>query len=116
MFKNEPLTDFTVADNRERFANALDRLESRLKIAPLKAGSIINGEHILSGEKCEREDPSTPSVIVGNTYFADAASVQKALAVVQAGQPAWKMTPAEKRAGILKQTAHIMRERKFDLA
>ncbi|MDM8348151.1 CoA-acylating methylmalonate-semialdehyde dehydrogenase [Pseudomonas sp. sp1636] len=61
---------------------------------------LINGEHISSERTADVYNPSTGEVI-HRVALADCATVQQAIDAAQAAYPAWRKTPAAKRAQIM---------------
>ncbi len=115
MFKNEPLTDFTVEANRKEMHSALTALEAKISSGSLQAFPIISGNEIKSGKKFEREDPSDTDTLIGTTHFATVENADAALKSLAAYSGTWRRTPANERAAVLHKAASIMRQRKFHL-
>lgn len=115
-FRNEPLTDFTVAANRERFRAALARIAARIAEGPYRAAPIIDGKELTQGERYERVDPADNDIVVGTTTFCTAADAQRAVQVLLSGQPAWDDFGYEKRAACIARAGDLMADERFDLA
>jgi RHH-type proline utilization regulon transcriptional repressor/proline dehydrogenase/delta 1-pyrroline-5-carboxylate dehydrogenase len=109
-FNNEPLTDFAIPENREKFKTALTRFKFQKEIKPIIGGSEIQTESIL-----KRENPSQKNQIVSQVYMANEALTEKAVTLAHQGWKAWKTTPPETRALLLEKLADLMTVRKFDL-
>ncbi|WP_240911454.1 L-glutamate gamma-semialdehyde dehydrogenase [Paludisphaera soli] len=113
-FRNEPVTDFARAENREAMAEALRQVEAELgRTYPL----MVDGRAVETPERlAESLDPSRTSRVVGRVATADAGHADRALAVARAAVASWSSTPVEERAEVLVRAAAIMRSRKFELA
>lgn len=109
-FKNEALTDFTRAENRQAQMEALEQVKSELgQTYPL----IIGGEKIINEATFASVNPSQPGQVIG--YFA-LASVEQADEAVKAAAAAfetWKRVAAEERAGYLFAAADLLKQRRF---
>ncbi|MBI3948816.1 MAG: L-glutamate gamma-semialdehyde dehydrogenase, partial [Armatimonadetes bacterium] len=112
-FHNEPETDFAVAENRERMAEAIARVRAELgRRYPL----VINGDEVNTDEVLTRPNPSNAAEIVGVIAAAGPKEAECAIAAARAAFPAWRDTPAGERADILFRTARVLRRRRFELA
>jgi RHH-type proline utilization regulon transcriptional repressor/proline dehydrogenase/delta 1-pyrroline-5-carboxylate dehydrogenase len=112
-FRNEPLNDFSQSEPREAIRMSLEQLKPFIGASyPL----VIGGERVETAQQIESRNPSHRSQVVGR---AASASVDHAVATVDAAKkafPAWRDTPVEKRAAILRRAAEIMRRRRFELS
>ena len=112
-FHNEPLTDFTRPEAREKMRVALEQVRSRLGgDYPL----IIGGRPVKTSDSLLSEDPGRSGVIVGHTARATPALAKEAIASAKAAAPAWEATPAADRAAVLQRAAAIMRRERFVLS
>ncbi len=112
-FENEPDRRFVSDAEQAAFAAALDRVRSQLgKHYPL----IIGGAAVNTQASLTSTNPANPKQIIGTTASAGAAEVDRAVAAAAAAFPAWRDTPVEKRAAILRRAAQIMRDRRDELA
>jgi alpha-ketoglutaric semialdehyde dehydrogenase len=80
--------------------------------------NFIGGQWIESASRqtFENINPADTSELIGTFQRSTAADVGAAVAEAKAAWPAWKRTPPPKRAEILYRAAHILAERKEDLA
>ena len=113
-FRNEPVTDFAIAENRQAMTRAIEEVRQKLgQTYPL----LIAGQEICGNLRLlDSSDPSRSSRIVSRTAAATAEHAQKAIAAARSAVPAWAATPARDRAGVLVKAAGIMRQRRFELA
>lgn len=114
-FRNEPFTDFSVADNAAKMRAAIDKMRSELGTEyPI----IINGEKIKLEGKFESINPAKRAEVVG--VFSDGDTdpelVERAMTAALDAFKKWKDVPYTERADYLFKIADIMRERKFDLS
>jgi 1-pyrroline-5-carboxylate dehydrogenase len=112
-FKNEPLTDFSKAKNRNAMERALAKVESELgREYPL----IIDGKRKKLRSKFVSIDPADPSRALGVYQKADPKSAEQAVAAALKRFESWRFVKASKRASYLFKMARIMRRRKLELA
>lgn len=116
MFKNEALLDFTIAHNRTALAEALSRLQVKLKKGPCMVSPVIGGHAVTCSETVESVDPADPDLTIGSIGFASAADATRAVQVAKAAAPRWSAKAYSERAQILRDAAKIMRGKKFDLS
>ena len=113
-FRNEPVADFAIAENRQAMSRAIEAVRSRLgQTYPLLiAGREIRGDLGL----LDALDPSRSSRIVSRTVTATAEHARQAVAAARSALPTWAATPARDRANVLLRAAVLMRQRRFELA
>ncbi|WP_432822941.1 L-glutamate gamma-semialdehyde dehydrogenase [Trichloromonas sp.] len=113
VFCNEPAVDFTVAAQRQAFADAIARVRSRLgQTYPL----FIDGKEVKTEELLPSTNPADPAQLVGEVCLAGVKELEQAIAAAKRAFPAWRDTPAEQRADYLFKAAEAARARVFDLA
>jgi 1-pyrroline-5-carboxylate dehydrogenase len=110
-FKNEPLTDFALPSHREAMGRALDSVRSQLG-RPYSL--IIDGKSRKSRSTFPSINPSRPKEVVGILPNADRSMADAALETARKVFPVWSQTPVRGRAQILRQMAHLLRQRKFE--
>jgi 1-pyrroline-5-carboxylate dehydrogenase len=112
-FRNEPLTDFTVAHNRQAFQAALDRVKAEIgRSYPL----LIGGEEVYLDATFPSLNPARPAEVLG--HFAK-AGVEQAEQAMQAALKAfadWRYVPLSTRARYLLGAAAEMRRRKHEFS
>ncbi len=112
-YKPEPFTDFTNADNRAAFEEALALVKSQFdRVYPL----IIGGEKIFTEQKITSYNPANKTEVVGVVSKADTALAERAMQVAVAKFAEWKEWPADARARLLFKAAAIMRRRKHEFS
>lgn len=112
-YRPEPLTDFSVEENRKAFELALKKVRSELgNEYPL----IINGEKIFTKEKIISYNPSKKDEVVGYVSKASQAQAEKAVQEAAKVFEEWKNWPADARARLLFKAAAIMRRRKHEMS
>jgi len=116
MFQNEPLTDFTIAANRDQFRAALQAVEDRILGGGFRTGPIIEGKESFTGRSIASLDPSRSATTVGTVFLASAAEADRAIEVLRQGQAGWAGLPAKSRADIIRRAGALMRERRLALA
>ncbi|MFA7403906.1 MAG: proline dehydrogenase family protein [Pelobacteraceae bacterium] len=112
-FANEPMVDFTRADHRVAFPEAIARLRSQpAGICPL----FIGGSDSVTDDRISSRNPAHPSEILGQVCQAGIPEVDCAIRSASDALPAWRDTPHRDRATFLLNAAGIARGRIFDLA
>jgi delta 1-pyrroline-5-carboxylate dehydrogenase len=112
-FANEPPTDFTRPENRERFRAALGEVLGQLgRSYPL----VLGGEDIAPAETFASYDPGDSARAIGWFPRTTPGDARRALAVARDALAGWSSTPAQDRAAVLVRAAALFRRRKFTLA
>ena len=113
-FRNEPISDFAKAENRQAMAEALRKVEAQLGQTH---SLLINGEYVETpGHWIDSHDPSHSSRLLGRVAAAKAEHADAALTAALAAADSWGSVPADERAAILVRAAAILRDRRFELA
>jgi len=114
-YRPEPLTDFSVEENRAAFAAALERIQ------PLIGASypmVIDGEQVASetGAELSSINPARPSQVIGTFAQGGIATADRAIAAATRAFPAWAQVPVAERAQYLITAAAEMRRRKHEFS
>lgn len=112
-FANEPHMDFSHAEARDAFAEAIAAVRARL---PVYEPLVIDGDRIDTGEGIRIQSPSDLSLTVGESACAAAAEVSQAIAAACRAFGSWSLASAAERAEILLRAAGIARRRRLELA
>jgi 1-pyrroline-5-carboxylate dehydrogenase len=112
-FKNEPLTDFSTAENARKMKAALTKVRAELG---REYDMVIGDKLIKTTEKIKSVNPAKPSEVVGVFQSAGREHVEPAIQAAQQAFETWKRTSVEQRASLLHTVAGILRERKFEFA
>ncbi|HEY2585020.1 MAG TPA: L-glutamate gamma-semialdehyde dehydrogenase [Tepidisphaeraceae bacterium] len=116
-FRNEPLTDFSIAANRDAMSAALKDLHERISRGTRDAFPlIINGERISNDRTIDSANPSHSNQVIGQCTAATVTDVERAIQAAKAAFPAWRDTAVGHRAALLFRSAEILRRRRFELA
>ena len=111
-FRNEPFTDFSVAENAEAMLAAIEQVKNELALEyPL----VINGEKITLEDKFQSFNPANRSQIVGVFSEADVDAenlVGQAIESATNAFQTWKKVSPATRAEYLFKAAEIIRARK----
>jgi 1-pyrroline-5-carboxylate dehydrogenase len=112
-FTNEPFIDFSKPENRKAMEAALKKVASEFgKEYPI----WLNGQRVTTAEKRMSTNPSRPMEIIGIFQHAGSDMAKQAVEAASKYFDTWKKVPAQERAKYIFRAAHIIRERKFDLA
>jgi RHH-type proline utilization regulon transcriptional repressor/proline dehydrogenase/delta 1-pyrroline-5-carboxylate dehydrogenase len=112
-FQNEPLWDWTLAENRERLAEALRRVRKGL---PRKVSMGIGGKDVQTGKSFPSINPNAPDEVVGLVSPAEVSHLEQAIRAAAAAFPEWRKTSFTDRAAILFAAAEQTRKARRDLA
>ena len=115
-FSNEPVIDFAIADNRQRMADALERVRGVIHgepgfIVPL----VIGGKQEQSPNLVARENPSNTVEVVSRAYFATLEQADRALDLATRTFPIWRDVDVAARAAVLRRVADYFRRNRFEI-
>ena len=112
-FRNEPCTDFSKAENRQKIGDALITLRKKLGGEyPL----FIGDKKVFSEIETRSTNPAAPGEIVDRISSASRNDAEESIRQAIAAYASWKKTSPESRAGYLFKAAEEMRKRRFELA
>lgn len=112
-FKNEPLTDWTIAENRGRMQEELKKARAELgRKYPL----IIGGKDAWTDQEITSVNPAQPGEVIGRVAKGERADADAALDSARASFSQWSRKPAEERARVLEWAGELMRQERFQLA
>ena len=112
-FVNEPCTDFTLGNERDRLRSALAEWRRNLgRRYPL----VINHKPIPTRDWSPSLNPANQQEIIGYAAQGTTAEAEAALAAARGAQPKWARTTPEARAGVLERVAALMRRDKASLS
>jgi RHH-type transcriptional regulator, proline utilization regulon repressor / proline dehydrogenase / delta 1-pyrroline-5-carboxylate dehydrogenase len=113
LFVNEPQADFTVGSVREKMAQALQSV--RTKMGRFYPG-IIAGRARTSAEQMLSLNPTRPDQVIGSLSSAGTSDVVDAVSAAKKSLVGWSKIPAENRCRILERLATKLRENRYELA
>ncbi len=112
-FRNEPLTNFDIPENKSAMEAALEQVKGELgRRYPV----IIGGKGILEGETFNSVNPANYDQVVGEFTKGTKEMADQAIKTAAAAFETWKKVPPYERARYLLKAAAIMRRRKHELA
>ena len=112
-FRNEPLTNFDIPENKSAMEAALEQVRSELgKHYPV----VIGGKSSLEGETFNSVNPANFDQVVGEFTKGTKEMADQAIKTAAAAFETWKKVPPYERARYLLKAAAIMRRRKHELA
>src|SRR5262245_28701215 len=101
-FKNEPLTDFAKEPNRVAMREALAAVRTQLgKTYP----AVVNGKPLPVAKTIDSVNPSHKSELIGKCAAATVEQANMAVAAALHAFDAWRDTPVEERAALLRRVA-----------
>jgi RHH-type proline utilization regulon transcriptional repressor/proline dehydrogenase/delta 1-pyrroline-5-carboxylate dehydrogenase len=108
-FENEPPTDFTKANEREKIPAAIRTLRSNLGARhPLG----INNKPVSTHDWLRSLNPANQNEIIGYAAQATVKEAEAALAAARAARPGWGRTSPAERAALLERVAKLMQRDK----
>jgi 1-pyrroline-5-carboxylate dehydrogenase len=110
-FRNEPYTNFSVAENRRAMEQALSLVHAQFG---REYELVLAGSRLKTEQKLKSSNPSQPSETVGVHQMATPALASKAVESAFSFFPEWSRTPGEVRAQMLLRTAEGIRRRKME--
>jgi 1-pyrroline-5-carboxylate dehydrogenase len=112
-FRNEPLTDFSKAENAAAMRAAIQQVNTQLgQEYPL----VIAGERIQTEVKFDSINPANRLQVVGKFQKATKELANRAVEAAHETFQTWRNVPAEERAQLLFRVAELMRAHKHDLS
>ncbi|MEQ9406332.1 MAG: L-glutamate gamma-semialdehyde dehydrogenase [Fuerstiella sp.] len=112
-FTNEPLTDFSLKENRDLMQQALEDARSEFgQTWPL----VIDGKSCESRSTLISRNPSDHSEVVGHVASASADQAADAIDAARRAFPQWAAVETSNRCEYLELIAAEMRERRLELA
>lgn len=112
-FRNEPLTDFTIEENRDAMAAAIDNVRDQLGgDYPL----IIDGKAVDGRTVMKSRNPSNKDEILGTVASATVDQASDAVEAARRAQPQLAKIEADQRAEYLEVLAAEFNARRFELA
>lgn len=114
-FKNEPFTDYSIAENGEAMRAALEKVQSELG---REYQILIGGEKLTLPAKFESYDPADTSRVVGvfPEVDTDVSLVDRAIEAAAKAFETWKNVSPADRADYLFRAAEILRQRKHEFS
>ena len=111
-FRNEPLLDFAVRENRAGVENAILGLRKKF---PIQVPVHIGGTSLNSSKTLDRENPSKTSEIVARVSLATREQAEAAVQSAAAAYPSWRKTDPEQRAALVEKLAELMKRDRYEL-
>jgi 1-pyrroline-5-carboxylate dehydrogenase len=112
-YQHEPLTDFSIAENKKAMQAALENVNSQLgKHYPL----VIGGERLTTDAKIISINPANKNEIIGTVSKTDKEMAEKAMQAALTTFEIWKNWDPEARSSILFRAAAILRRRKHEFS
>lgn len=112
-FVNEPFTDFSQEENRNKMLAALEKVASQFE---QEYPMFINGEEVFSNQKFQSFNPCDNHQAVGTFQQATKEHVLQAIGAADEAFKTWSKVSAKDRSEYLLKAAAIMRERKFEFS
>ena len=112
-FRNEPSTDFSLAENEHEMRKALGQVRQELgREYPL----VIGGEKIHTEDKILSSNPAHPDQAIGVFQKAGPSEVGLAMHAALRAFGSWSRTLVEDRAQLLRRVAALIRRRRHEFS
>ncbi len=112
-FRTEPYSDFTEAEPKAAYLEAIETVLSKLGgHVPL----IIDGRPVATDERIISIDPAKPAVVVGTTGSASQAEAQLAIDAAKNAFLDWSRRPVGERAEFVHRIGDLIAERKYEIS
>ncbi|HVB40685.1 MAG TPA: aldehyde dehydrogenase family protein, partial [Terriglobales bacterium] len=112
-FRNEPLTDFSDPENRQRFTAGLAEARGELgREYENRIGTDPSHHRSRSDEKFHSINPSRPGEVVGVHQQNTAAAAREAITAAALMFESWRFSDPRQRVQILLRAAELLRQRK----
>ncbi len=112
-FQNEPLTDFSQEENRQKMLRGLETVKGQLgRTYPL----VIDGKKVTTKEMFDSVNPSRTKEVIGHVAKATPEHARQAIAAAAKALDSWRETDPRSRAECLFKAADIIRKRHFEFA
>ncbi|QVL33156.1 proline dehydrogenase family protein [Telmatocola sphagniphila] len=112
-FKNEPLAEYHREFNRDAMSHALAEVAKQLDRDYVP---FIGGQAVAAEKWQDATNPSQSSQKLGRWAASTPKQAEEAIASAKKNYPAWRDTPAAKRAEYLRKIADVMRKRRWELS
>ena len=112
-FQNEPLWDWSISEQRERFSRALAEVRSQF---PYRVPLVINDKNVTTKTQLHSRNPNDPDEVIAIVSSAGRCEAEEAVLVASDSFPAWRDTSPEVRAEFLFQAAEVARKMRYQLA
>ncbi|MHB9023311.1 MAG: L-glutamate gamma-semialdehyde dehydrogenase [Armatimonadota bacterium] len=104
-FENTPERNYSLTEHQRLMREALRHVNSELgNTYPL----IIGGKPVTTGKEIVSVNPAHPDQIVGEVTSAGEAEAQLAVDAANNALPAWRATPPDQRAALLRRAADLV--------
>jgi len=112
VFVNEPMIDWSSADNLRRMHEAIEKVRGELG---REYDLVIGGQRIKTGDIANSINPAKPSQVIGRHHQAGPAEVEPAMQAALKAYETWSRTTLEERTQFLFRVGRILQQRKFEL-
>lgn len=112
-FRNEPLTNFTHAENVRAMREALAKTRAELG---REYDLVIGNQLVRTSDKIRSINPAHPSEVVGIHQKAGREHVEPAMQSALRAFDLWRLTSFEERSSLILRVANLIRASKFELA
>ncbi len=110
-FRNLPLIDFAIEENRGKLHGAFTKLEKSLG---QEWPSYIGGKEIRTGRLLDSVNPSNPAQLIGKVHLCGVKETEQALTAAQSAFKTWQYVAPSERARLVDKLADILERDRLD--
>ena len=115
-FSNEPHTDFSRAESRQKMAAAIAACKERLGRGPRRIDLAFPASPDSIRTTLTSRNPARPDEVIGLVTAAAPEDVDRAVTQARAAGRTWADMPPRDRMAVLSACAGVLRRRRFELA
>ncbi len=115
-FSNEPQTDFSRAESRQKMAAAIAACKERLGRGPRRIDLAFPASPDSVRTTLTSRNPARPDEVIGLVTAAAPEDVDQAVTRARAAGRTWADMPPRDRMAVLSACAGVLRRRRFELA
>ncbi len=112
-FRNEPIWNWTLSENRQHFSKALSKVRKKF---PYKVPLVIKGKKMTTGKEIDSTNPNDPEEVVGIAASAGKKEAEQAILAAKEAFAQWRCIDPKDRAEYLFIAAAEARKMRHELA
>lgn len=112
-YQNEPLTDFSLPENKAAMEAALAKVGAQLGQT---LNPVVGGKKLETGKFLNSYNPARPEQLIARFHSASVEQAEQAVQTANETFKSWQNVSAEERAGYLFKAADLMRQRKHEFS
>lgn len=114
VFRNEPLIDFSLAENKSAMTAAINKVQ--LRLGQKKYPLVIAGRAVDTDAEIVSHNPAHPEQVIARHATAGPDLVPAAVDAAMQAFSGWSSRPVEERMGVLLRAAAAIRSKKMEIS